>query len=326
MPDDQALRERGAVNVRELIRFELENQSVHLPPHKRVLSFDVWLTPLPRTTTGKLRRHEIQRLVLERAARRTAGEARPLTPGERDWLTVAGHAEALAAVAAAVRRPAVAPDANLELDLGLDSMERVEVLTMLERRAGVRLDADARAAVFTVRQLVEAVERARRPGARPVQPGADRQDAADAAWNAVLADAPDASLVARLDRSRRLRAAIFFVVLRVFSGFARALFRFRTTGLDHLPARGPFVLAPNHQSFLDGVFLAAALPGRVLPRLFFVGAAEYLPDAPRAVGGTAGQHRARGSRRQPRHRDADERRRPAHRPRAHAVPGRRTHD
>ena len=45
------------VNTADLIRFELEGLSVSLPPHKRVLGFDVSMDPLPRTTTGKLKRH-----------------------------------------------------------------------------------------------------------------------------------------------------------------------------------------------------------------------------------------------------------------------------
>jgi hypothetical protein len=54
VPDEEVLRERGIVNLRELIRFEVEGLSVQLPAHKRILSYDISLEPLPRTTTGKL--------------------------------------------------------------------------------------------------------------------------------------------------------------------------------------------------------------------------------------------------------------------------------
>ncbi|MGH9346825.1 MAG: AMP-dependent synthetase/ligase, partial [Vicinamibacterales bacterium] len=60
VPDGEVLRERKIVNTSELIRFELEGLSVSLPSHKRVLGFDVTMEPLPRTTTGKLKRHEIR--------------------------------------------------------------------------------------------------------------------------------------------------------------------------------------------------------------------------------------------------------------------------
>ena len=85
VPDEQVLRERGIVNVRELIRFELEGLSVQLPAHKRILSYDIWLEPLPRTTTGKLKRQEIERRVRERATdaprRRAAAHRRRARSG-----------------------------------------------------------------------------------------------------------------------------------------------------------------------------------------------------------------------------------------------------
>ena len=52
-------------------------------------------------------------------------------------------------------------------------------------------------------------------------------------------------------------------------------FRFRVTGREHLPERGPFIVCPNHQAYVDGFFLAAGLPFRAFREIFFVGAAEY---------------------------------------------------
>src|SRR5204863_5013686 len=68
VPDPDVLRERRIVNVRELVRFEMEGLSVSLPPDKRVLGFDVSMDPLPRTTTGNLKRHEILSQYRRRAA------------------------------------------------------------------------------------------------------------------------------------------------------------------------------------------------------------------------------------------------------------------
>jgi 1-acyl-sn-glycerol-3-phosphate acyltransferase len=51
--------------------------------------------------------------------------------------------------------------------------------------------------------------------------------------------------------------------------------RFHASGLEHLPPRGPFILSPNHQSYLDVFLLVGALPYRVFRRSFFVGASEY---------------------------------------------------
>ena len=42
------------VNAGEILRFELEGLGASLPSYKRVLGYEIWFEPLPRTTTGKL--------------------------------------------------------------------------------------------------------------------------------------------------------------------------------------------------------------------------------------------------------------------------------
>ena len=53
---------------------------------------------------------------------------------------------------------------------------------------------------------------------------------------------------------------------------ARRLFRLRVEGEEHLPARGPAIIAANHLSFFDHVALGLSV-GR---RLRFVGKVDYL--------------------------------------------------
>ena len=53
-----------------------------------------------------------------------------------------------------------------------------------------------------------------------------------------------------------------------------ALWKIKVHGIEHVPATGGVLIAANHISFLDSVFLMAVLPRRVT----FVGKAEYLDD------------------------------------------------
>ncbi len=75
VPDDAMLAERKVSNVGDLLRFEMEGASVHLPHHKRVLGYEIWMEPLPRTTTGKIKRFEVERRVRQAAERREAARA-----------------------------------------------------------------------------------------------------------------------------------------------------------------------------------------------------------------------------------------------------------
>ena len=266
VPDEQVLRERGIVNLRELIRFEVEGLSVQLPAHKRILTYDISMDPLPRTTTGKIRRHEVERQAREQTT--AARAARPLSDDERTWLDAPGRTDTMAFIAAKLGRPAQ-PGAHLELDLGLDSMERVELLTHLEQRAGTRVSSEVSAAIFTVRQLVDAV------AAAPAASAAGPAPEADLPWDTLLATPPDPALVANLSRSKTGRAIVLFVALKIFKLAARVLLGYRARGRAHLPADGPFIISPNHQTFVDGLFLTAALPFRTLRQVFLVGAAEF---------------------------------------------------
>ncbi len=272
VPDEVVLREKGVVNLRELIRFEVETLSVQLPSHKRILTYDISLEPLPRTTTGKIRRHEIQRTLGDRAASRP-DQTREESAEDRVWRTPEGRSETLALIATRLDRPDVRPDANLELDLGLDSMERVELLTVLEQRRGTRVADAVRATIFTVRQLVEAVETA------PVTATPGETAAVDTntelPWDALLSAPVDQEIVRDLQRPKWFFYLAYYIVLRVVALVCKFTPGFRVDGRKHIPATGPCVISPNHQSYLDPFFLSAALPFATVRQLFFVGATEY---------------------------------------------------
>jgi long-chain acyl-CoA synthetase len=59
----------------------------------------------------------------------------------------------------------VAPKDNLELDLGLDSMQRVELLVALEEELAVEVDQSRLAEIYTVRELVDTLRHAQAPAA-----------------------------------------------------------------------------------------------------------------------------------------------------------------
>jgi long-chain acyl-CoA synthetase len=266
VPDMDLLRARKIVNAGDIIRFEMEGQAVHLPPHKRVLGYEIWFEPLPRTTTQKIKRHEVERRVRERQRSASPGADVPLAVEDRAWM----ESEQAAPVMAVIRARAkdgtrLFPDANLELDLGLDSMERVELLTELEQRFQTRVPQQAAHEIFTVRQLVEALA---------VAPKAAAIEASIQSWPVLLKDLPpdDDPLLSGLLEPRRIVAPLLFALGRMLRPL---LARVRISGLENLPAGGAYIISPNHQSYLDPFLMCSALPYRVFKRFFFVGAVEY---------------------------------------------------
>ena len=271
VPNMDLMRERKIVNAGDILRFEIEGLAVGLPAHKRVLGYDIWFEPLPRTTTQKIKRHEVERMVRERQLAAAQDASAPLSDEHQAWLDD-GHVSVAAGVIQARLREGtrLRPDANLELDLGLDSMERVELLTELEQRFRVKVPQAAAFEIFTVAQLVEAV----RPGSSGGVPPSGLSVTADESWSVLLRDLPpvtDPVLGGLLER-RPLATPVMFVLSKVVR---MTLGRVQVTGLEKLPRRGAFIISPNHQSYLDPLFVSGVLPYRVWRDLFYVGAVEY---------------------------------------------------
>jgi 1-acyl-sn-glycerol-3-phosphate acyltransferase len=67
---------------------------------------------------------------------------------------------------------------------------------------------------------------------------------------------------------------LYWVVKGVLTPVLHASFRIRVEGRQHVPKQGPAILACNHRSFLDSIFL----PLVVRRRVTFVAKAEYFDD------------------------------------------------
>jgi long-chain acyl-CoA synthetase len=266
VPDMDVLRAKKIVNAGDIIRFEMESQAVNLPAHKRVLGYEIWFEPLPRTTTQKIKRHEVERRVRERQKSRAA-DAPQLSSDDQAWLDDQHAAPVVDVIKARAKEGSrVLPDANLELDLGLDSMERVELLTELEQKFRTKVPAQVAQEIFTVRQLVEAIS------ARTSDPGVVEQ--ATQSWSMILSDLPPADdpVLSGLLEKRAIAAPVLFALGRLLRPL---LARVRVRGVENLRATGAYIISPNHQSYLDPFLMCSALPYRVFKRFFFVGAVEY---------------------------------------------------
>jgi len=235
---------------------------------------------LPRTTTRKLKRFEIAARARDRAAEESAaaagrtGASRQLSESDAAWAALPEVARALEVIARAGKEKCpVHPDANIELQMGLDSMERVELLTELEEMFGTIVSDEARQKIYTVRELVEAV--------LPKEPGAAASGGRTGdAWGRLLATGPggvpeDDTLLQGLLEPTTVTSAALFVGARILRAIGSVLFGLRITGQRNFPPSGAFILSPNHQGFLDMFLLAGALPWHVFRRMFFVGASEY---------------------------------------------------
>jgi long-chain acyl-CoA synthetase len=274
VPNFEVLKEKKIVNAKEVIRFDIEGLAQEIASTKRIGSYEIWQEDLPRTSTRKLKRFEIEKRVRAHQARGTSGDAevpaeRSLTPEDTAWLEQSDVQRALVIIRDQARHAAenLRPTNNLELDLGLDSMQRVELLVALEEQLGGDVEENQLAEIYTVRDLVNAV-------LESAASGKTISRAQFAGWRAVLREDPTDSDVLDLAKPHPFAEGFWYFISRVAQLVARDRFQLKYAGLEKLPKAGTYILSSNHQSYLDPVMLAAVVPRNVFVNLFAVGTSE----------------------------------------------------
>ena len=146
-------------------------------------------------------------------------------------------------------------------------MERVELLTALEQKVGADIPDAELQRLYTVRELAESLVQHAREGGGASAP---------ASWATLLApEAADQDAFREWLQPHWLVSGLLFVALKLVRLLLRPGMKVTVEGVAHFPARGPYLICPNHQSYLDPFFVMAALPYRLARQMFFVGASEY---------------------------------------------------
>ncbi len=165
---------------------------------------------------------------------------------------------------------------NFEIDLGLDSLARAECFASVEQGLGIELKPEEISIAQTVGELIQ-LANAKISG----KPPSVGQASADFQWRDVLArTSEELPEVAQLLRRKPGLALFAYIVLQLIYLLARLLFRMEVKGGEVLTQlKPPYLICPNHQSFIDPFLVCSTYPRPVLKNVFHVGASMYFANA-----------------------------------------------
>lgn len=278
VPNFEVLRQRKVVNAKEVIRFDIEGLSAKLASTKRISGYQIWQEDLPRTTTRKLKRFEIQKRVKSGKGTEPGDlpVSRPLTGEETAWLQKPDVQRAIKIIReySTTNPEQIRPTDNLELDVGLDSMRRVELLVAIEQELGGDVPESQLGGIYTVRELVDAVLESAAKAGDGTRPTQGRPTQTFAGWSAVLREDPSDPDTLRITKPRPVLDPILFSLSRLISWWWRLVSRIDVQGVENLPRNQAYLLCSNHQSFLDPIILMSVLRYGALKHMFAVGTSE----------------------------------------------------
>jgi long-chain acyl-CoA synthetase len=264
LPDLEGFRAKGLTNIAETVRWDMENVGRDLPAYKRPTGLQIVKEGFPRTRLGKIQRHLVQQRFREELPQEEP-DAEALAEAELTSEEDEAGRQVLGYLREATKKPVVRLDDNLELDLGMDSLARVEMLVALEGLLDLKIPDDAAADLFTVREVIDHVRALRSAGAPSAQAEQRR------GWSEIL-EATPAEVAGLVEVSTRPSATLITAFTRAIClAVFRGIYRLRVEDLENVPKTGPFILVANHCSYFDAFILAAVLPRPVAQQVFYLG-------------------------------------------------------
>ncbi len=212
--------------------------------YRRIIRIALTTDDLPRTRVGKLKRYHLS-AYLENISRR-----RPETPlPEPDSRT---YAELKDVLSGQVSLP-VSPDAHMEMDLGLDSLGKISIQCYVRENCGAEVSERDFERHPTLRKFSEFVEKNRNSSFEP--------QTKNVTW-------PD--IINALPLPKLKKPHFFhFATISAFRAVMKLLYRLRYRGLENIGSAEPLIIAPNHQSYLDGAFAVGPFSKTQIYKTYF---------------------------------------------------------
>jgi long-chain acyl-CoA synthetase len=238
-PNFAELRKNGVNNIEETIRWDvIDTYNQKSASYKRILSFFIIKEELPKTRLSK-----IQRFKLPSLKENTTVENNPIEdPDFEEYRIIKSYLQNQTS-------NIIFPEAHFELDLGLDSLDLVSFQTFLSSTFGVEIKDDLLLGNPTVLKMSQYMKEKKQHFKIEV-----------VKWAEIFKEKIDL----KLPKGWFLQNAT-----KNLSGFIlRTFFRIKANGVKNLP-KGPVILAPNHQSFLDAFLVMTFFKKKFLKNTFF---------------------------------------------------------
>ncbi|MCE1188231.1 MAG: AMP-binding protein [Ignavibacteria bacterium] len=245
-PDYKRILAEGNINVDEMFRWKVVDAYNHsASSYKKLSKFFISKEELPKTRLGKIQRFKLADMVENANKKKKTG----IEPDFQEYIVIRDYLKE-------AKNSDVAPDDHLEIDLGLDSLDKVNLQAFLESTFGTKIQEE----VFHHHPTVEKLSLYMREKKNKLHVEAVK-------WAEILREKVDFKLPESWFTHNLFKnlSKIFFSLY----------FRIKGDGTENIP-EGPFILAPNHQSFFDGIFVSVFLKKEILKNTYFYAKEKHL--------------------------------------------------
>lgn len=218
--------------------------------YKKVMALTVYRGELPRTKLDKLQRFKLQDLLKACQSSQPVRQGEP-EPDLEEYRIIKQFIEQ-------EKKVPVKPSSHVETDLAMDSLDKVGLQGFIEHTFGLKLLVDQMIVFPNIKAMAEYV------ASRKTKVEVEGVD-----WHRLLNESvPDL----RIPQA----SCLFPFVNKCFKLFFRCYNSLRIHGRIQIPDKGPYILAPNHQSFADAPVVLSGLSWHQIKTCYFYATEEHI--------------------------------------------------
>ena len=238
VPDLLECRKQGITNIKAYIKNIVEDYNLTVHNYEKILDYKLYEEELPKTRVGKLRRFMLPELYLKTNVKKKKVEE----PDNEVYRLLKDYIKKLKGIEAQ-------PEENLELEIGMDSLDIVEFFAYVENSFGIQLDEEKFSEISNLKSLSEYINEK-----------ATKIESGEVDWKKIIDAAPPVEEKNRW--GTRVLRPLFDLTIKLY-------FRLKRVNRDKLNDK-PQIFVSNHQSFIDSLVLGSLLPAGILYNTIFL--------------------------------------------------------
>ena len=155
-PDFDKVKERKITNITETLKWEIiDSYNVKAPAYRKILEIKIVKEELPKTKLGKLRRFMLKDVLNNLDKAKPEENKKEIVKDKNDKEYETREFQALSTYMKNEHDLDITPDSHIEIDLGLDSLDVVEMNAFIEKTFDFNVNEDEAGGIKVIRDICE---------------------------------------------------------------------------------------------------------------------------------------------------------------------------
>lgn len=220
--------------------------------YKKIMSIFVYRGTLPRTKLDKLQRFKLKDIIAgKKDAKESATDEVSNAILSPDFVILKNYIEL-------EKKIKVKPTDHIETDLAFDSLDMVGLQGFIEHTFGMQLNADSMLTFRDVQAIADFITEQK-----------TRSEVENVDWHTLITADTTKLNLPKAAFTMSLGSGIFNSAFYLYN-------RLEIKGKENIPEHGPYIIAPNHQSVLDGPLALSGLGGKKIKDCYFYATEQHV--------------------------------------------------